>query len=257
MLKILTLNIGNPSIERAKRQIEWIESRDEDIFVLTETKNSVGCNYIEEYFKYYGSSLFSLNAQQKYYVHFPKSTTGDLGVMIISKLPIHARNSIFRDDDHFFSRFTSCDVIHEGIRYNLVGIYIPSRDRSENKIERKKKFCSAMAEYIKELNTADHVIVCGDFNIVSRNHIPHYSSFFDWEYRFYDFFCSHGFLDVYDFMHPSEPDYTWVGRTQSGYRYDYFFSSNDIRNRIKACNIFHETRQCSLTDHSAVSIEID
>lgn len=51
MIKILTLNIENPSLERAKKLIEWVKNRSEDVFVFTETKNSKGCNYLEEYFK--------------------------------------------------------------------------------------------------------------------------------------------------------------------------------------------------------------
>ena len=39
-LSLLTLNIGNPSLERAKKQCEWLTKRPEDVFVLTETKNS-------------------------------------------------------------------------------------------------------------------------------------------------------------------------------------------------------------------------
>ena len=38
LLKVMTLNIGNPSLKRAKRQIEWLERQDDDVFVLTETK---------------------------------------------------------------------------------------------------------------------------------------------------------------------------------------------------------------------------
>ena len=31
-LSLLTLNIANPSVERAQRQLEWLASRDEDVF---------------------------------------------------------------------------------------------------------------------------------------------------------------------------------------------------------------------------------
>jgi len=57
-IKILSLNIGNPSLERAKRQCEWLKERPEDIFVLTETKCSGGCEYIENFFFQYGFQYF-------------------------------------------------------------------------------------------------------------------------------------------------------------------------------------------------------
>ena len=49
-LNILTINIGNPSLDRARNQVKWLEQRFEDIFVLTETKESEGCKYIANYF---------------------------------------------------------------------------------------------------------------------------------------------------------------------------------------------------------------
>ena len=48
IVKIMTMNIGNPSIQRAQKQIEWIQNRTEDIFILTETKNSAGCALFAE-----------------------------------------------------------------------------------------------------------------------------------------------------------------------------------------------------------------
>ncbi len=41
-LSLITVNIGAPSIERARRQLEWLAERPEDIFVLTETKATPG-----------------------------------------------------------------------------------------------------------------------------------------------------------------------------------------------------------------------
>ena len=57
----MTLNIGNPSLQRVQKQIDWLETRDEDVFVLTETKLSQGCLYLEEYFGEVGSTLFEIS----------------------------------------------------------------------------------------------------------------------------------------------------------------------------------------------------
>ncbi len=45
-LSLLTFNIGNPSAERARRQLRWLITRDEDVLVLTETKDSAGCRLL-------------------------------------------------------------------------------------------------------------------------------------------------------------------------------------------------------------------
>src|SRR5258707_341038 len=45
-LSLLTFNIGNPSPERAQRQLAWLASRDEQVLILTETKASAGCQLL-------------------------------------------------------------------------------------------------------------------------------------------------------------------------------------------------------------------
>ena len=45
-LSLLTFNIGNPSPERAQRQLAWLARRDEHVLVLTETKASAGCQLL-------------------------------------------------------------------------------------------------------------------------------------------------------------------------------------------------------------------
>jgi exodeoxyribonuclease-3 len=255
-IKIMTLNIGNPSLERARKQISWIENREEDVFILTETKNSDGCNYIEEYFSGYGLDLFTIDSEKKYYVYFPKSKTGDLGVMIISKIPFEDTYTVFTSDNVFYTRFAGCILKHKEFCFRLIGLYVPSRDRSDEKIARKKKFCIETANYIKSEKDMP-CIICGDLNILNRSHIPHYSTFFDWEYNFYDFFYKEGYTDAFIHCYPYENEYSWVGRTNDGYRYDYCFVSDDVSKNIIDCQYLHTTRRINITDHSAVTLTIN
>jgi len=255
-LNILTINIGNPSIDRAKKQVQWLEERNEDIFILTETKDSDGCHYIAEYFTKDECDLFSINTKKKYYVFYPKSTTGDLGVMIISKIPIERGYSIYDKSHKFYSRFAACDINFNQKKISIIGLYVPSRDNSIEKINRKKEFCADVANYLKNTQPIN-CIVCGDFNILDKNHVPHYSTFYDWEYRFYDFFINLQYVDGFRHCYPNLNEYSWVGRTDDGYRYDYFFVSNTLINSIKDCYFLHETRTINkITDHSAVLLNL-
>jgi len=255
-LSILTINIGNPSIDRARNQVKWLEERSEDVFVLTETKDSEGCRYIADYFLKDSYDLFSMSSDKKRYVFFPKSNTGDLGVMIISKIPIDKGYSIYDKSHKFYSRFAACDIIFNQTKINIIGLYVPSRDSSEEKINRKKEFCSDVANYIKNVQSANR-IVCGDLNILDRNHIPRYPTFFDWEYRFYDFFINMKYVDAFRHCYPKLNEYSWVGRTDDGYRYDYFLISDSLAGNIKDCCFLHETRTTNkITDHSAVLLKL-
>ncbi len=44
-LSLLTLNIANPSPERAERQLGWLAARDEDVLVLIETRTAPAAGY--------------------------------------------------------------------------------------------------------------------------------------------------------------------------------------------------------------------
>jgi exodeoxyribonuclease-3 len=74
-LSLLTLNIANPSPERAERQLGWLAARHEDVLVLTETKDSAGCRLLADAFGAAG-----------YHVSCPKPDNGDYGVMIASRI---------------------------------------------------------------------------------------------------------------------------------------------------------------------------
>ena len=256
VVKLLSLNVGNPSLERARSQCEWLLKRPEDIFVLTETKNSKGCSYIEDFFSQYGYDLFSMdNESENYEVSFPRSMTNDLGVMIISKYPIKKSKHLFERDSIYYSRQLECGIEVGDILFCVTGLYVPSRDRSENKIVRKKVFIEKTQEYLQQHRQKTSVII-GDLNILDRRHKPHYSNFFEWEYCYYDAFLREGFHDTYTLCHPGQQEYSWVGRTNNGYRYDYCFISEDLKTKITRCDYIHETRKIRITDHSAISVEI-
>lgn len=258
-LKVMTLNIGNPSLQRVQKQISWLESRDEDVFVLTETKLSEGCSYLEEYFGEVGFTLFDYGNAPKFYVSFPKSSTGDLGVMILSRFPILQSNTCFDKNDPFFSRLIDVVIDFYGKKVGIMGLYVPSRDASPEKIERKKKFAIHYLSYLKQISaTSDYpYIICGDMNILEKNHIPHYRNFLKWEYDFYDRFRHFGYVDAFRLLHPSVNEYSWVGRTNDGYRYDHCFLSTEIAKSLIKCDYIHETRKIPITDHSAMTVTLE
>ena len=255
-IRFLSLNIGNPSIERAKRQCEWLLEREEDIFVLTETKESKGCLYIEDFFRQYGYDLFSFQATTSYQVEFPHSQTGDLGVMIISKYPIVQKSNYFKREGIYFSRQIEVEICIEKARLNIVGLYVPSRNRTEEKILRKRKFIEGIENYLKETYHENRIIM-GDLNVLERNHKPHYSTFFSWEYDFYDSIVNNGYVDAFRHISPGEQEYSWVGRTKDGYRYDYCFVSSDLEAKILDCSYVHKTREIRITDHSAITMTLN
>lgn len=255
-ISFLAMNIGNPSMERAKKQCDWLEKRPEDIFILSETKNSQGCAYIEDYFLQYGYDLFSMNSSVSYNVSFPKATTEDLGVMVISKYPITKSMSLFQKDSIYYPRQLEVNICKGDSEISVVGLYVPSRDRSDEKIVRKKDFVDSIERFLAHPIAVPRVLM-GDLNILDRKHVPHYSTFFEWEYNFYDKIIEEGYVDAYTHCNGGRQEYSWVGRTNDGYRYDYAFVSEDLRDKILDCRFIHDTRKNGLTDHSAIVVELE
>src|SRR6266849_581524 len=243
-LSVFCWNIANPSIQRAGQQAEWLRKRKENILVLTEAKQSQGCVFLERYFQAYG-----------YNVIFPKPEGNEYGVMIVSKLPV--RESGFSDSVSYLrSRVTSAIVQFQDETLEVIGVYVPSRDNGYEKTQKKKLFLKVLAETLMSNCLSARRIFCGDLNILEPNHVPHYPFFEDWEYDFYRVLDKYQLNDAFRHLNPNCQEYSWVGRTEDGYRYDHCFVSTDLLSSVRACYYLHQPRIERLSDHSAIIMEL-
>lgn len=245
-ISILTWNIRNPSLERAKLQSIWFENRNEDIFVLTEIKNSKGCIFLKDFF-----------ISKGFYVIFPDIKGRDYGSMLVSKFPISLSFKNLDYQNFKSPRVSFGEILFHMLSFNLVGIYVPSRDRSEEKIKRKRFFIDSFMRFIQEYKTRSPMIICGDLNVLELNHVPKYPIFSSWEYDFYNFFIGLGMVDAWKLLNKDKIEYSWVGRTGNGYRYDYFFIDKTLIPFLSECNFIHQPREDKLSDHSALYIKLN
>ncbi len=237
-------NIGNPSIDRARKQAAWLATQHFDLLLLTECKNSEGCFYIEKYFQILG-----------YDVVFPKPEGKEYGVMVISK---------FKPETSEFSKFMtflSARVISVKIplldkQIEFIVTYVPSRDASIEKKERKKTFLKNLLSCFENDPCPTNRIFCGDFNILEPDHDPYYPFFEGWEYEFYSCLSEFHLKDAYRHFNPTKNEYSWVGRTGDGYRYDHFFATENLIPKIEDCEYVHEPREKRLSDHSGLVCRI-
>lgn len=237
-ISIFCWNIANPSLERAIKQGKWLRKRSEDIFVLTEAKNSQGCLFLQHYFK-----------KHNYYVLFPEMEKGEYGVMVLSKYPLSGYQLSL---DFSSPRAVAATFSLLKKQIKIIGLYVPSRDASIKKIERKRMFLENLLPSLEESNEDDFRIVCGDFNILEPNHIPRYSFFKKWEYDFYQKLSSYHLSDAWRFLNSASQEYSWVGKTGDGYRYDHCFVSNSLLSSLNKSFYLHGPRKQRLSDHSAL-----
>ena len=238
-------NIANPSAQRAGKQAEWLRKRPEHVLVLTEAKRSDGCSLLERYFQAYG-----------YNVLFPKPDGNEYGVMIISKFPL--KPSKFSDSVSFLtSRVVSAKLHLADSELEIIGVYAPSRDASFEKTQKKKLFLTNLSETLQAHCVTEKRIFCGDLNILEPDHVPYYPFFEDWEYDFYRTVTKYGLADAFRYSNPGADEYSWVGRTGDGYRYDHCFISPDLIPALRKSYYLHEPRETKLSDHSALITILD
>lgn len=242
-LSLITLNIANPSVDRAGRQLEWLAARPEDVFVLTETKASDGCRHLADAFRTAG-----------YAVTYPEPGPGEYGVMIVSKYAI-APDPIDQLLTYLPTRVTGITISTDRGPTRVLGAYIPSRDASPEKVERKKRWLTEFSAALT--NTDTNTLFMGDFNVLEPDHQPHYSFFQTFEYDFYRALTDqYGLADAFRHTNPDLVEHSWVGRTGDGYRYDHVHASKDLVTEVTHCEYVHEPRLTRLSDHSALTVRL-
>ncbi|KND38834.1 endonuclease/exonuclease/phosphatase family protein [Streptomyces acidiscabies] len=241
---VLTFNLNNPSRERAERQLAYLAARPEQVLVLTETADSAGCAFLAERFTTAG-----------YAVTFPRpEQRGERGVMIVSRLA--ARPAPFTLD-YLPHRAVAITVDTADGPLDVIGLYVPSRDASPAKRQRKQRWLEECAAALPDGRTGARIVL-GDFNVLEPSHSPRYRFFAPFEYAFYESIGEAGYADAFRALHPDALEYSWVGKTGDGYRYDHAHVSADLAAALRGCSYVHEPRTGDdrLTDHSALSVHL-
>ncbi|WP_240529082.1 endonuclease/exonuclease/phosphatase [Streptomyces antioxidans] len=242
-LDVLTFNLNNPSRERAERQLVYLAARPEQVLVLTETVDNAGCSFLASQFGDAG-----------YAVIFPRPERGERGAMIVSRLPTQQGPASVGYLPH---RAVSVTVATDGGPLDITGLYVPSRDASEAKTTRKRTFLERCRTGLPR-GDAGLGLVLGDFNVLEPEHRPAYRFFQPFEYGFYKWLGETGYRDAFRALHPDTAEYSWVGRTGDGYRYDHVHASASLAAELRACSYVHEPRTGTdrLTDHSALTVSL-
>ncbi|MGH2733249.1 MAG: endonuclease/exonuclease/phosphatase family protein [Actinomycetota bacterium] len=120
VLSLLTWNVGNPSQERAERQLEWLAKRPEDILVLTETRGGQGSTLLANRFTAAG-----------YQVTYQAPEGTESGVMIASK--VRTTSGAWARPISFLPARAASVRLPQDPPVEVIALYVPSRDASSGK----------------------------------------------------------------------------------------------------------------------------
>lgn len=191
-----------------------------------------------------------------YHVSYPQPDPGDYGVMIVSRIQAHSVD--FGDQIGYLpSRAAAVTLPAPTGPIQVIGAYVPSRDASIEKTQRKRKWLAECTAALSRLERQQPTIFLGDLNVIEPGHQPRYKFFAPFEYNFYrQLTDSYGLIDAFRALHPATIQHSWVGRTGDGYRYDHAHCSGDLATKLVCCDYLHQTRIDRLSDHSALSIRL-
>ena len=236
-LSVLTLNVCSPSLSRAERQLEWLDSRPEQVFVLTEVGQGAGSELLAQRFRGSGWALRVRSPGER-----------ERGVLIASRLDPGTEEPI---STYLPERIAQVSIA--GIE--LIGVYAPSRDESAERIARKRRFLAELLTLLGEREPRAMILI-GDLNIVERTGRASDRNFQEWEYELYETLPAIGWLDAYRALHPNRVEVSWADTEGRGHRFDHCLVTADLRSSLHRCEYLHETRESDLSDHSALVLEL-
>ncbi len=149
----------------------------------------------------------------------------------------------------------------------LITVYTPNSQDGLKRLEYRMEWEDAFRAYLKQLETAKPVIVCGDLNVAHeeidlKNPKTNRKNagFSDQERAKFTELLNAGFVDTYRWLYPEKVEYSWwsyrfkAREKNAGWRIDYFIVSEDIRSRVKDAKIHTDIMG---SDHCPVELLLD
>lgn len=252
-MKIISWNVNGIRAAAKKGLVDWIKQEKPDILCLQETK-------AEE--DQLDDSIKNIEGYKSYFCWGEKK--GYSGVAIYSKVePIKVVRSFGADKFDNEGRILIADYKD----FKLINIYFPNGAASKERLDYKMDFYEAFLDYLKGLLESDEkIIICGDVNTahteidLSRpKENENTSGFLPLERAWIDKLVASGFIDSFRMFNKDGKNYTWWDvKTRArarnvGWRIDYFFISENTRDKIKAAFIMSDVMG---SDHCPIGIEI-
>lgn len=249
-MKFISWNVNGLRAVVGKNFMEAFNALDADFFCLQETKLQEGqidldipgytsyWNYAQKK-GYSGTAIFTR--------HTPLSVSYGMGI---------------EEHDHEGRLITL-----EMEDFYLVCCYTPNSQDGLKRLDYRMQWEENLRAYLKQLDGKKPVVYCGDLNVAHQeidlknpktNRMN--PGFTDEEREKMTILLESGFTDTFRFLHPDKKDiYSWwsyrfkAREKNTGWRIDYFITSDSLRPRIASANIHTNILG---SDHCPVELEL-
>ena len=158
-------------------------------------------------------------------------------------------------------------IIADYGEFTLFNIYYPNGKASPERLKYKMDFYDAFLKHADSLvKKGKKLVICGDVNTAHKEidlarpkQNENVSGFLPQERAWIDKLLGSGYLDVYRMFDQSPGKYTWWDYKSGarirnvGWRIDYFFISDNLRENVKSASILNEVMG---SDHCPIGIEL-
>ena len=252
-VRILSWNVNGIRAAYKKGLLNWFSKEKPDILCVQETK-AVKEQLSDDLINVDGYASYFSSAERK----------GYSGTATYTKVnPVKVVNGIGIKKFDSEGRFLVTDFTD----FILFNIYFPNGKAKEERLQYKMDFYEAFLKHLKKLLKQDKkILVCGDVNTAHKEidlarpkPNEKISGFLPQEREWIDKLLEAGFIDTFRKFNQKPEQYTWwdmmtrARERNVGWRIDYFFISENLRDNLKNAFILPEVIG---SDHCPVGIEL-
>jgi exodeoxyribonuclease-3 len=255
--KLISWNVNGIRAVDKKEALKWVDEDNIDFLGIQETKSMI---------EQIPATIF--NKEYKNLTGSQSAIKGRSGTCLFSDIELS-----------FEGRCEEVDILDEGrineIHFTLgskdiamFNVYFPNGQSKEERLVYKMEFYERFLNYCEDLKSkGKSIIVCGDVNTA---HHPidlarpkaneKTSGFLPMEREWMDKFINAGYIDTFRHINPTkEAMYSWwsyranARNNNVGWRIDYFYVSDDLKDNIKDAYILKDTLG---SDHCPIVLEL-
>lgn len=253
-MRLVSWNVNGFRAVAKKNFWEWLAACGADVVGLQETKLSLD---------QIGEREANPPGYTTYWNH-SKVKKGYSGTACLCRIPPLSA-SMGLPDSRFQGEGRS--ILLEYNEFYLFNIYFPNGQMNDGRLQFKLGYYDAWLAYAEELRKRKPIVVCGDFNtahteidLKNPKANAETSGFLPIERAWIDKLISAGYVDTFRMFEPGPGHYSWwsyrfkARERNAGWRIDYFFVSEELRDKVKSAWIEH---QVPGSDHCPVGIELE
>ncbi|MGB5892666.1 MAG: exodeoxyribonuclease III [Ignavibacteriaceae bacterium] len=252
-MKLLSWNVNGIRAIYKKGFLDWFNKEKPDILCLQETK-AMKEQLSDELLNVNGYTSYFSSAERK----------GYSGTATYTKLnPVKVLNGIGIEKFDSEGRF----LVTEFDEFVLFNNYFPNGKAKQERLQYKMDFYETFLKHLKKLLKQDKkIVICGDVNTAHKEidlarpkPNEKTSGFLPEERAWIDKLLEAGFIDTLRVFNQKPEQYTWwdmMTRARDrnvGWRIDYFFISDNLKDNLKNAFILPEVMG---SDHCPVGIEL-